>query len=1558
MIGDTPPPPLSDVNGNAGTDGIAGGGGGGGGAGLLYDSATVPSPSIVAGKVTIIIPGAGSLSRGTIRGGPGGSGSCAAQSQCGGGGGGGAGLVIHNDSDYTLEIQADRIFGGDGGSGSGSDAGAGGGGAAAVIFGSSPVIINMAENRAAGAVSSIFSGKGGGDGANSGDGLILNDGNNVIVRAAAATAAQNKIIHVDTADGTATDPNVGKLGTAVVFSGSEANLMLQGGMNIEGGTPNGTQESKTGLAVYFRGNGNRLTLTTNDMASSISQSPNSQGVPLSASEQLVLMHGDNNTIELHPNTSIEGILNSTGTNNGIVLGGMRADSENHPSTFDLSKLVSGTYSSTTVTDTPFYGIERLEKTGASWWTVDNAQESAAPWTIIEGRLVMGLAGDLQNSSKITIGTPDTQQHLRAMLNLGNLATGSIFKIQGLAGSGRGLIDDCGQLAPGEETCAESEPRSNAKLVITNAQSDEYAGQIQTKSGLEVAGGTQIFTGDVNNLGNVAITGTGVLQLGNDSVHGALADLPVQIDTNATLVFKRSNEIVFGSVLTGSGTIEQNGTDQLSFNADSSSFNGQTLLNVGSLWIEDNAVLGGTVAASSGTTLAGKGTIVGDTTTSDNATFNGQQGYVFTFRSDLMLSNATNVNVKLGPATNFSALFDVRQDLTLDGVLNIEDLGAFGPGRYRLFDYGGNLTDNIMTIGTVPTHIDPQLLSIDASTQHQVDLLFGGTIASLNYWDGGDPAKHNNNQVDGGDGTWDTINNNWTTKVGAPNGPWDNGNYAMFEGSAGTVKVDNNPGDIRTKGLVFSVGGYRLVDQHITLVDTNTTPVIRVGNSSSASDSMIATVASELRGTQGFKKTDLGTLILTGNNTYTGVTTISQGIVQLGDGGTTGSILGDVVVESNIYDYGTLAFNRSDETDFNGQISGDGAVLQNGSGVTVFKGDNNFTGGLTVAQGTARAGIVNHAFGAGLLNVQAGAMADLDGFNTTVGGLTGSGNVTLRNAALSLDQNFDTTFSGNISGNGDLIKNGTGIFTLTGPNSYTGNAVVNDGTLFQGQSRAFSQTAVYMVGQDAVLAFGGFETKVAGLTNSGAVRFGGTGGTTITVNGNYIGADGSLLMNVVLQGDGSKTDMLKVLGDTAGSTSLRFINRGGTGEQTVEGIKVVDIVGQSNGNFSLNGDYTTWDGEKAIVAGAFAYTLHKGGVSTPGDGDWYLRSELKDGPGPRYGPAIPVYEGMIQAMQALNSLPTLQQRTGNRYWSDANETAAKPDRKSSQTSSARLYDRQDAASNRTVWGRIEGAHNHFEPATSATATSVNVNVFQLQAGVDGQFYENHLGKLVGSITGQYGTSHSNISSIYGDGSIQMQGWSLGTALTWYGDSGFYADGQAQATWYDSDLSSSTSSSDIADSRKGFGYALSIETGKRFGLNDHWSLTPQIQLMWSSVSFNSFNDIWGADVSLHDGDSLRGRLGLSADYRNTWYGADGTFNLANIYGIVNLYQDFLGDMRFKVADVTFDTANSRTWGGIGGGGTYSWASERYAIYGEGSLNSPLNRLGDSYTVKGSVGFKVRW
>src|SRR5690606_4178500 len=171
----------------------------------------------------------------------------------------------------------------------------------------------------------------------------------------------------------------------------------------------------------------------------------------------------------------------------------------------------------------------------------------------------------------------------------------------------------------------------------------------------------------------------------------------------------------------------------------------------------------------------------------------------------------------------------------------------------------------------------------------------------------------------------------------------NGIFAVFSAAPGTVAVDSDGGAVSVGGLQFASDGYNIIGDAIGL-GTGAT-IIRVGDGTSAGALFKATVASELTGGAGLDKTDLGTLILTGTNSYTGNTTVSFGTLQLGDGGTSGSIVGDVDVN------GVLAFDRSDSLTFAGAISGGGAVNQIGGGILTLAGDNTYTGATNVNAGT-------------------------------------------------------------------------------------------------------------------------------------------------------------------------------------------------------------------------------------------------------------------------------------------------------------------------------------------------------------------------------------------------------------------------------------------------------------------------------------------------------------------------------------------------------------------------------------------------------------------------------
>jgi outer membrane autotransporter protein len=102
----------------------------------------------------------------------------------------------------------------------------------------------------------------------------------------------------------------------------------------------------------------------------------------------------------------------------------------------------------------------------------------------------------------------------------------------------------------------------------------------------------------------------------------------------------------------------------------------------------------------------------------------------------------------------------------------------------------------------------------------------------------------------------------------------------------------------------------------------------------------------LHGSNAMYKLNSGTLTLTGDNSHTGGTFLEEGRLQIGDGGLTGSITGDIATRGNT----TLAFNRSNFYSYDGVISGTGSVEHNGTGFTRLTGNSTYSGPTTINKG--------------------------------------------------------------------------------------------------------------------------------------------------------------------------------------------------------------------------------------------------------------------------------------------------------------------------------------------------------------------------------------------------------------------------------------------------------------------------------------------------------------------------------------------------------------------------------------------------------------------------------
>ena len=181
-------------------------------------------------------------------------------------------------------------------------------------------------------------------------------------------------------------------------------------------------------------------------------------------------------------------------------------------------------------------------------------------------------------------------------------------------------------------------------------------------------------------------------------------------------------------------------------------------------------------------------------------------------------------------------------------------------------------------------------------------------------------------------------------------------------AAGTLRLESNQalgsGALTTTGSVVDYANGVTIANPI-IINSNTTQLqVTAGSATQAG------VISELNGPRPLEKIGAGTLVLTAANTYAGPTTISAGTLQLGNGGTSGSILGTVV------NNGTFAVNRSDTFTFGNVISGTGAFQQNGTGATVLTAANTYGGPTSVNAGAL---VVNGSIASSAVTVNSGAL---------------------------------------------------------------------------------------------------------------------------------------------------------------------------------------------------------------------------------------------------------------------------------------------------------------------------------------------------------------------------------------------------------------------------------------------------------------------------------------------------------------------------------------------------------------------------------------------------------
>lgn len=205
---------------------------------------------------------------------------------------------------------------------------------------------------------------------------------------------------------------------------------------------------------------------------------------------------------------------------------------------------------------------------------------------------------------------------------------------------------------------------------------------------------------------------------------------------------------------------------------------------------------------------------------------------------------------------------------------------------------------------------------------------------------------------------------------------------VHTGNTGALR--NISGDNTYGGLVTLTGASRINSDADTLTlsggITGSSTLSIGGTGNTLVSGPIAT------GTAGLAKDGTGTLILTAANTFTGDTTLNGGTLQLGNGGTGGSLAVASTVALGGSAGSTLSINQSDVVtqgvDFSGAaIGGQGGFAQIGSGTTILNAANAYKGPTTVSAGML---VINgnQAQATGTVSVSSGATL---GGSGTIGG---------------------------------------------------------------------------------------------------------------------------------------------------------------------------------------------------------------------------------------------------------------------------------------------------------------------------------------------------------------------------------------------------------------------------------------------------------------------------------------------------------------------------------------------------------------------------------------------
>jgi autotransporter-associated beta strand protein len=790
-----------------------------------------------------------------------------------------------------------------------------------------------------------------------------------------------------------------------------------------------------------------------------------------------------------------------------------------------------------------YGVKVIKDgTGTMTLNVDGGttaySQGNSTWLISNGTLLVNALPVGGGTSAFTVESGGTFITNSGLQNLSYgagaaavlLEPGSTFLKQGTGTlalgsfggySGSTVQVDAGtlrdQTAAGEHSVVVG---SGATYELSRSSGSGYLTGDVSGAGALVKGGagTVVYAGDATHTGGTAITG-GKLDVGSYLGHSGNLSGQVAIESGATLGFSRADASAFAGNTSGAGTVAKQSGGTLSVTG-SLAHTGGTTVSAGTLRLGD----GGTTGEISGSVSISSGAIIA---------YNRSDGYLFT-----------------GTTTGAGALQVLVGTLTASGSLDHTGGTSIGNGSQLVLTTGSSLGgDTTLSDGSTLmfNRADNSTHDGNVSGDGSITKSGAGTIALT-----GALAPTGGSQVLGG-----------TMQIGTGGtGGSLTGNVYVNSGTTlafNRADATTYAGDISGPGTLTQVGPGTLVltGDNSPGATTVTAGTLQVGNGGAAG-SLSGTISISTGATLSLDRSDAstyvgtttgggniiksgaGTLTVTGNLGHTGDTTVSAGTLQLGNGGSAGSLgAGEIAIGSGA----TFAVNRSDNLILANSISGAGMLMKAGDGTLTLTGTNSYSGATTVSAGTLQVG---------------------DGGNTgTISGAVslGSGTVFIINRSDGL------SLSGAISGAGSLQKLGGNTVTLAGANTYTGATVVAGGSLRLTDTPGLETVSV---ASGASLEW----ARPLGGVITGAITGSGTlivsqGSLSIGPSSSASGGTAQLGINASVGAGANLTLVNWELG--AGETLQHNASVSGAGSLTVQGL--ADASYPSYGLTRLAGTYT-------------------------------------------------------------------------------------------------------------------------------------------------------------------------------------------------------------------------------------------------------------------------------------------------------------------------------------------------------------------------------------------------